>query len=56
LLDQIDKMESRRLKNGPQLTAVEKAERVKELLRDPPPELVEILEAAWGPRMVHVRE
>jgi hypothetical protein len=52
LLDQLEKMEARRLKNGPQLTAVEKAERVRELLRDPPPELVEILEAAWGPRAV----
>jgi hypothetical protein len=52
LLDQLEKMESRRLKNGPPadpaavLTAAESA------LDDPPPELVELLERKWGKRTV----
>ena len=55
LLDQLEKMENRRLKGRPQdriLSGAEAEANMRELLRDPPPELERILTECWGERTV----
>lgn len=56
LLDQLEKMEARRLKSGQPSNPADILSAAEDALDNPPPELVELLERKWGPRVVQPGE